>query len=161
MNRTSLIAGVVAIALCAAAGPAFAGPAEDAFLAKLVGSWTGGGSIKGGVNGAMTCTLKFRATSAGVHYSGNCDVEDVGGQSFSGDLSYSDKTHQYQAVSVGGDVVVGVKHGGGVSFVGKLHGLAGTGTSTMTVTANRISIDTALVDSQSNKPSKSLVTFSK
>jgi len=161
MNRILGAVAAAAMILSPLAGPALAGPAEDAFLAKLVGTWTGTGSIKGGIDGSMSCSLKFRAISDGVHFSGNCDVEGIGGQSFSGDLSYNDKAGRYEAHSPGGEVTVGTGRGKSIAFVSKLRGLAGTGTSTMTLTASKISIDTDIVDSQSNKPSKSHVTFTK
>jgi hypothetical protein len=161
MHRASVFA-IVAIVSGLFAAPSFAGKAEDAFLASLVGSWSGGGEIKGGINGTMSCYLIFRQSSAGVHFSGSCDVEGMGGQSFAGDLTYNDKAHRYEAGSPTTGMVAGTKKGKGVAFSTKIHNMAGSGISTMTLLSTRIVIDVALEDSSMSKgPSQSHVTFTK
>ena len=53
---------------------------------------------------------------------------------------------------------IGTKGGGGVSFVTKISGIMGKGTSTMKVTANKITIDVAL---SGEKNIKSHIVFTK
>ena len=155
----STVCGLTAMVL--SISPSAAGKAEDAFLAGLAGSWVGTGSIAGGINGPMTCSLTFRQTSAGTHFSGSCNVKGMGGQSFSGDLAYNDAAHRYEAGSPGETPVVGTKKGKSVVFVTETDSLAGTGTSTMTVSANKISIDTRIDASSMRDASKSHVSFAR
>src|SRR5882724_5369138 len=121
--------------------PAYAGPAEDVFLAKLTGGWTGSGSATGATAGPIRCSLTFRPADEGTHVSGSCMAEGAGfEQSFSGSVSYNDAKKRYEAVSNGRNQV-GTKSGGGVSFITKISGMVGKGTSTMKLTSNRITID--------------------
>jgi hypothetical protein len=158
MHRAVLSAACL-LSLALSASPSSAGKAEDAFLAGLAGSWVGTGSITGGINGPMTCSLSFQQTHAGTHFSGRCTVQGMGGQSFSGDLAYNDAAHRYEAGSPGETPVIGAKKGKSVVFVTETDSLAGTGTSTMTVSATKISIDTRIDASSMRGPSKSHVSF--
>ena len=155
----STVCGLTAMVL--SISPSAAGKAEDAFLAGLAGSWIGTGSIAGGINGPMTCSLTFRQTSAGTHFSGSCNVKGMGGQSFSGDLAYNEAKHRYEAGSPGETPVIGAKKGKSVVFVTETDSLAGTGTSTMTVSATKISIDTMIDASSMRDASKSHVSFAR
>jgi hypothetical protein len=145
-------------AACLIALPASAGPAEDAFLAKLTGSWTGSGTATGADAGQINCTMTFKPADGGEHFSGRCNAESVGfEQSFSGSMSYNDAKKQYEAES-NGRKQIGTKGGGGVSFVTKISGMMGKGTSTMKVTASKITIDVAL---SGEKNIKSRIVFTK
>src|ERR1700750_917461 len=78
--------------------PAYAGPAESAFLAKLTGSWSGSGTATGADAGQIDCTITFKPADAGEHFSGKCNADSVGfEQSFSGSMSYNDAKKQYEA----------------------------------------------------------------
>ena len=138
--------------------PAYAGPAEDAFLGKLTGAWSGGGTATGADAGPITCSMTFRPADGGTHFSGSCNAAGVGfEQSFSGSVTYNDAKKRYEAVSNGRNQV-GTKSGGGVTFVTKITGMVGKGTSTMKLTTNRITIDVALTG---DTPIKSHIVFTK
>jgi hypothetical protein len=139
--------------------PAYAGPAEDAFLAKLTGAWTGSGTVTGEDEGAVSCTLTFKPTPGGEKFSGKCLAKGLaGGQSFSGTISYNDKTRKYEAGG-NGQTSVGVKSGSSVVFTSDFKGMI-KGTSVMKVSTSKILID-ATIDRGRGKVSKSHVTFSK
>jgi hypothetical protein len=140
--------------------PAFAGPTETAFLGKLVGTWTGKGQLTGQETGPIACKLVFKQGSGGkVSYSGRCNVQDVGAQSFSGTLSYNDRKKVYEGKSMGG-TAQGVKKGSSIVFASKSSTLAGRATSSMTVSVSRIVIDFVIVEKDGDKTT-SHVTFGK
>lgn len=155
--RSLLPTFAAALALCAS--PAFAGPAETAFLAKLPGTWTGSGAITGGETGAVSCTLVLTGSEK-INFKGTCDAGKFGPQSYSGVLTYSDAARQYQARS-NGQTVVGTKSGGGVTFVTKMKTPAGTGDSVMKLTANAIVIDVDILRTDTNQKLKSHINFKK
>jgi hypothetical protein len=136
------------------AAPALAGPAEDTFLAKLVGSWSGKGTLTGAESGVVDCSMSFRQRSAGVTFRGKCDVTGFGAQTFSGTLSYNDKLNRYEAASASGDITPGVKSGKSVVFTTKLKGLA-TGQSVMKLSTTRVVVDTTVKRSASSGDIKS------
>lgn len=131
----------LAAALVFAPLSVFAGPNEDAFLARLTGVWSGKGKITGSESGDLSCTLTMRQRTEGVNFSVKCDVPEFGKQAFSGIISYNQGEGRYEAKSSGGEVTVGTKSGNAVTFNAKMKGLA-VGTSVMTLTSTRISIDT-------------------
>lgn len=133
------------------ASPVFAGPAEDAFLAKLAGRYAGAGTVGGSHAGTVNCTLVIRGTREGVSYRGTCDVEAYGPQSFSGSIRYSDDARRYEATSPSGTVTAGVKTGSRITFTAKLHGLA-TGTSVMKLGGGHVVVDSVIDDPQSGEP---------
>ncbi len=144
-------------------GTAFAGAAEDAFLGKLVGSWTGTGTVTGTKNTSLDCTLSFKASSGKVSFSGKCNAEGLGPQSFSGVLDYNDKAGRYEATSGGASskVTVGVKSGSSVVFTSDVRGIAGSGTSVMKVSASKIVIDTNVTQKSSGDTYVAHVVMSK
>ena len=121
--------------------PALAGASEDAFLARLVGKWSGAGTITGAETGKLTCTSTFRDVSAGVNFRVKCDVPEFGAQVFSGTVSYNDDEKRYEAKSPAGEVTIGTKKGNAVIFNAKMKGIA-VGTSVMKLTTTRITVDT-------------------
>src|SRR5690349_21669942 len=139
MTRFARLALAAALVLIPAA--AIAGPAEDAFLSKLVGVWKGNGTIKGAETGKVDCTLTVRQRSAGVNFAVKCDVSEFGNQSFSGVITYNDDKKQYEAKSGSGEITVGKKSGNAIVFEGKMKGIA-VGTSVMKVTTSKVTVDT-------------------
>ena len=109
----------VILALSLAPLPALAGANEDAFLARLVGKWTGKGTITGSESGQLTCTSTIRAVSAGINFRVKCDVPEFGDQNFSGTVSYNESERRYEAKSPGGEVTIGTKSGNAVIFNAK------------------------------------------
>jgi hypothetical protein len=136
-----LLSTLVVTALVLAPLPVLAGTSEDAFLAKLVGTWTGKGTITGAETGALTCTSTTRTVSTGINFRVKCDVPEFGAQNFSGTVSYNDAEGRYEAKSQGGQVTIGTKSGNAVIFNAKMKGIA-VGTSAMKMTATRIVVDT-------------------
>lgn len=131
----------VLLALSLTSTAAIAGDKEDAFLAKLVGQWSGKGALSGAETGNLVCTSTIRAVKAGINYKVSCDVPEFGDQNFSGTVSYNDDKGQYEAKSPGGTITVGTKSGSAVIFNVKMKGLA-VGTSVMKLTTTKISVDT-------------------
>jgi hypothetical protein len=152
MTRFARIAFAAAIALAPAS--AFAGAAEDAFLAKLPGVWKGKGTITGAEKGTVDCILNVRQRSVGVNFSVKCDVTEFGAQSFSGVISYNDAKGQYEAKSGSGEITVGKKSGNAVIFEGKMKGLV-VGTSVMKVTTSKVTVDATVRRPDGNSDIKS------
>jgi hypothetical protein len=136
-----LVSIVVAAALVLTPLPALAGASEDAFLARLVGIWTGKGKLTGGETGEINCRSTIRNRSDGINFSVKCDVPEFGPQNFSGAVSYNDAEGRYEAKSPSGEVTIGTKSGNAVIFNAKMKGIA-VGTSVMKLTASRIVVDT-------------------
>ncbi len=97
------------------AAPAFAGPAETAFLQKLNSTWSGKGKLPGAESGAIACKIVFTAGGKSTKYQGRCNIPDMAQQAFSGSISYNDKAKRYEARSVGG-TVPGVRKGDKLVF---------------------------------------------
>ena len=148
-----------AAAFALAASPVLAGPAETAFLSKLPGTWTGGGTITGGEGGAVKCTLTLTGSDK-ISFRGTCDAGSYGPQTYSGALAYSDAARQYQARS-NGETVVGTKSGGSVIFKSKMKTIAGTGDSVMKLSASNIVIDVDITRADTGDKMKSHITFTK
>jgi hypothetical protein len=138
-----LIPAALSVVLILSTAPVFAGPSEDAFLAKLPGTWTGKGTISGAESGVIECTLTMRQRDEGISFRSKCDVPQYGPQSFSGSIAYNDKAGQYEAKSPSGDVSVGVKKGSSIVFTGKMKGIA-VGTSILTISTSRIVVDSTV-----------------
>lgn len=155
--RSLLPALAVSLALCAS--PAPAGPADQAFLAKLAGTWTGAGTITGDEKGSVDCKLTLSGADK-VNFRGLCDAGKFGPQDYSGVLTYDEKTGKYLARS-NGQTVVGVKSGNSVVFTSKMKTMAGTGNSIMKLSTSTISIDVDLVRSDTGEKLKSHLNFKK
>lgn len=141
MSRT--IPVVLAAALVLSPLPALAGTTEDAFLARLVGIWSGTGTVTGGETGEVTCRATLRQRTDGVNFSVKCDVPEFGAQNFSGIVSYNDAEGRYEAKSPSGEVTIGTKSGNAVIFNAKMRGIA-VGTSVMKLTTTRIAVETSV-----------------
>jgi hypothetical protein len=59
MRHSAFVTTTLAALIAFSAAPTYAGTTEDAFLSKLVGTWTGGGQLTGADNAAITCKLVF------------------------------------------------------------------------------------------------------
>ncbi len=150
----------VLLALSLTPGIAMAGDKEDAFLAKLVGKWSGTGTLSGAETGKLVCTSSIRAVSAGITYKVSCDVPEFGDQNFSGTVSYNDDKGQYEAKSPSGSITVGTKSGNAVIFTVKMKGLA-VGTSVMKLTTSKITVDTKVKRPGSSGEIKSYLELKK
>lgn len=146
MTRLSGLAIALAAALFTTS--AFAGPAEDAFLAKFAGAWTGTGTVSGAAAGTIACKLSFSTDGGALRYTGRCAIVGMKGappsQSFSGRMLYNDKTKRYEA-SGAGVTTVGTKSGATITFSSKIKQMGITGVSVMKLSANSILIDADIV----------------
>ncbi len=149
-----LIPIIVAATLALTPLPALAGVSEDAFLARLVGIWTGAGVLTGGETGELTCRATIRQRTEGINFSVKCDVSEFGPQNFSGIVSYNDENARYEAESVGGEITIGKKSGNALVFAARMKGIA-VGTSVMKLTPSRIVVDTKVKRPGSNAEIKS------
>ena len=140
--------------------PALAGTAEDAFLSKLQGMWSGTGTLTGSETGKVDCTMTIRARSEGVNFRGKCDAGEFGPQSFSGIVAYNDTEGRYEARSPSGDIALGVKSGSSVVFTIKLKGIA-TGQSIMKLSATKAVVDTVVSRPNSDGQIKSHIVLSR
>ena len=138
---------------------AFAGKNETAFLAKLPGVWQGNGTIAGSQNGNVTCTLTLTG-SAKIRFVSECTAQHYGQQSNQGTFTYDDIAKAYVANS-NGKIIRGTKAGGGVTFKFPVKNLAGTGTSIMALTSNRIVVDVTLTRKDTGEIITSHVIFAK
>ena len=104
--RSPVLAALLAASLTAlAVAPAFAGPSEAAFLNRLAGSWLGKGKLTGTETGPVACRLEFKSAGNRISYVGRCNIQDLGGQSFSGSIGYNDATKAYEVRSLAGSYV--------------------------------------------------------
>ena len=121
--------------------PALAGPAETAFLGKLVGAWSGTGAISGDDTGAVACAISFKLNGAKLLFAGRCTEGNLGPpQAINGSITYNDATKKYEARG-NGQVSIGTKSGRGLSFATKIRNMGATGTSVMKLSAKAITID--------------------
>ena len=138
-----LVPPLVAATLMLAPLAAVAGASEDAFLARLVGTWSGKGTLSGAETGTLACTSTIRNISTGINFRVKCDVPEYGAQVFSGTVSYNADKGRYEAKSRGGEVTIGTKSGNAVIFNAKMKGVA-VGSSVMKLTSSRITVDTSV-----------------
>lgn len=154
-------AAVVAALLVPIAAPAFAGPAEDKYLASLAGTWTGKGTITGAQAGSVACRLTIKASTGKVNFNGRCTYSGSSTpQSFSGSIKYNDAKGVYESTSMG-KAVAGKKSGSTLSFTTSVKDMRGNMSSTLSLSPNKASVAFQMVDSQTKKPSKGAVSFSK
>ncbi len=156
----SVVLSVTAAALMAlTAAPAFAGPAETAFLQKLTASWTGKGKISGPDGGPIACRIVITAGGQSAKYQGRCAIPDMATQAFNGAIVYNDAKGQYETRTIGG-TVPGIKRGNSLVFTTKNSSMGGTAYSTMTLSPGSLVVDFSLVSSKGDKSSSHIV-FSK
>ncbi|MEP7240537.1 MAG: hypothetical protein ABI697_06600 [Devosia sp.] len=153
-----LLAAVAATTALLAIAPSYAGPNETAFLNRLAGTFSGNGRLSGGENGPISCKLVLKPNAGKLNYTGRCTVQDLGGQGFSGSVTYNDATKHYEARSAAG-TVIGVRRGSSLVFTTKSTRMGGSTYSTMSISPSRITIDFTLV--RQGEKTTSHVTFSK
>jgi hypothetical protein len=155
MFRNAVLA-LAAVAMLGAAVPAYAGPAETAFLQKLTNTWTGKGKLTGAENGPIACKMVLSAGKTNLRFQGRCNIPDLAQQAFSGSISYNDKLGRYESKS-GNRVVPGVRKGDKLVFRTQSRTLAGTATSTMTISPSSLVVDFALVGKQGEKTTSRVI----
>lgn len=156
-----LRAAIVATLLVPVAAPAFAGPAEEKYLASLVGTWTGKGKITGAQAGSVSCRLTVKPSSGKLNFNGRCTYSGSSTpQSFSGSIRYNDDKGVYESTSMGKSVA-GKKSGSTLSFTTSAKDMRGNMSSTMSLSPSKASVAFQIVDSQTKKPSKGSVSFTK
>jgi hypothetical protein len=160
MFRKATLAAVAAVMIALTAAPAFAGPAETAFLQKLTNTWSGKGSLKGANTGPIACKIVITGGGKSTKFQGRCNIPDMAQQAFSGSISYNDKTKQYESRSANG-TVPGIRKGDKLVFRTSNRSMAGTATSTMTISPTSLVVDFALVESKSGDKTTSRITFSR
>ncbi len=160
MLRHLTLAAVAAAMLAFSAAPAaIAGPSEQAFLQKLTNTWSGKGSLKGANTGPIACKVVVSGGGKSAKFQGRCNIPDMAQQAFSGSITYNDKTKQYESRSAGG-TVPGIRKGDKLVFRTSSKNIAGTATSTMTISPSSLVVDFALVEKKGGKTT-SRVTFSR
>lgn len=134
--KSAIGATFAALLIATAPLPAFAGAAQDAVLAKYVGTWSGTGALTGAESGNITCKLTFKQSSTKLTYSGRCSYSGGPGSStFNGNISYNDGTGKYVAKS-GGKSFNGSISGGAIVFNMSQSDMRGTFASTLTLGTN-------------------------
>lgn len=160
MLRHLTLAAVAAAMLAFSAAPAaVAGPSEQAFLQKLTNTWSGKGSLKGANTGPIACKVVISGGGKSAKFQGRCNIPDMAQQAFSGSITYNDKTKQYESRSAGG-TVPGIRKGDKLVFRTSSKNIAGTATSTMTISPSSLVVDFALVEKKGGKTT-SRVTFTR
>lgn len=159
MYRKTALSLLTAALLAFAAAPAFAGPAETAFLQKLSNTWSGKGRLQGAETGPIACKIVFTAGGKSARYQGRCNIPDMAQQAFSGSITYNDKTRRYEARSVG-KAVPGIRKGDKLVFRSASKNIGGTATSTMTISPSSLVVDLAMVDKKGEKTT-SRITFTR
>jgi hypothetical protein len=158
-QRTRLFSVLVAGVLALSATPAFAGPAETAFLQKLTANWVGKGRLVGAQSGAVACRIVITAGGQSAKYQGRCTIPDMASQAFNGAITYNEKTRRYEVRSISG-TVPGVKRGNSLVFTTKDSSMLGSSYSTMTISPSSLVVNFTMVDRHGEKTT-SHITFSK
>ena len=159
MLRKATLAAAAAAMIALTAAPAFAGPAETAFLQKLSNTWSGKGSLKGANSGPIACKVVFTAGGKNTKFQGRCNIPDMAQQAFSGSISYNDKTKRYESRSASG-TVPGVRKGDRLIFTTNSKNLASSSRSVMTISPSSLVIDMSIVSKKGEKTT-SRITFSR
>ena len=160
MFRNATLAAVAAAMIALTAAPAFAGPAETAFLQKLTNTWSGRGKLQGANTGPIACKIVITAGGKSTKFQGRCNIPDMAQQAFSGSISYNDKTKQYESRS-GASTVPGIRKGDTLVFRTSNNNITGTATSTMSISPSSLVVDFALVEKKSGDKTTSRITFTR
>jgi len=159
MLRSVVLSVTTAALMALTAAPAFAGPAETAFLQKLTANWVGKGKISGPDGGPIACRIVITAGGQSAKYQGRCNIPDMAAQAFNGAIIYNDAKGQYETRTMSG-TVPGIKRGNSLVFTTKNSSMGGTAYSTMTLSPSSLVVDFSLVSSKGDKSSSHIV-FSK
>lgn len=160
MFRNATLAAVAAAMIALAAVPAYAGPAETAFLQKLSNTWQGKGNLQGANSGPIACKVVVTSGGKSSKFQGRCNIPDMAQQAFSGSISYNDKTKQYESRSASG-TVPGIRRGDKLVFRTSSKNMAGTATSTMTISPSSLVVDFALIEKKTGDKTTSRITFTR
>lgn len=125
--------------------PAFAGPAETAFLQKLNANWVGQGRLAGAQSGRIACRIDISSGSKNLRYIGRCNLPDIAAQAFTGSITYNDRSGSYEVRTLGG-TVVGTRRGNALTFTTSSSSSAGTADSVMTLSPASLVVDLTLTD---------------
>ena len=160
MKARTLIAAATAVALSAGMSPAYAGPAETAYLQRLVGIYLGEGKITGGQAGTVNCRLVLRNTSQGhLAFNGRCALSGgSGAQSINGIIRYNDERGVYESSSQG-RTVAGRKSGQRLTFTVSGNDSRGRGSSVMTFSPGSAQVQFEFVDGRNGQTSKGTIPF--
>ena len=165
----SLLGLLAALTLALTAAPAFAGPAENAFLASLVGNYIGKASVpdQNGRRQPVTCRLVVAGATAGkITYNGRCSISG-GSFSMTGAIVFSGGKYLAAMTSSGGmsGNAVGQRHGNGVSFSSSAHDTMQGGdrnvASTLTLSPKAIRVEFTIRDNKNGKTTHGAIPFSK
>jgi hypothetical protein len=159
-RRVTLAALAAATIALTAAPAALAGPNEQAFLEKLSNTWSGKGNLQGANTGPIACKIVISGGGKSAKFQGRCNIPDMAQQAFSGSISYNDKTKQFESRSATG-TVPGIRKGDKLVFRTSSRNLAGTSTSTMTISPSSLVVDFSLVEKKSGEKTTSRITFSR
>lgn len=160
MIRTAVLSLAAAALLALTAAPAFAGPAETAFLQKLTASWTGRGKLSGPDGGPIACRIVISAGGQSAKYQGRCAIPDMATQAFNGAITYNDAKGRYEARTLGG-VSVGTRRGNSLIFTDSQTTMAGVASSTMTMSPSSLVVDFSLTNSKTGERTSSHISFTK
>lgn len=160
MKARTLIAALTAAALSVGVAPAYAGPAETAYLQKLVGIYHGEGKVTGAQAGTVSCRLVLRSTSQGhIAFNGRCALSGgSGAQSINGVIRYNDERGVYESSSQG-RTVAGRKNGQRLTFSVSGNDSRGRGSSRMVFSPGSAQVQFEFVDARNGQTSKGSIPF--
>lgn len=159
MIRTTIVSAIAAAFITLAAAPAFAGPAETAFLQQLTANWVGKGNLSGAQSGPVSCRVVVSSGKTNVKYQGRCTIPDFAAQAFSGSIAYNDSLKRYESRTASG-TVPGIKRGNSLVFTDSHRSLQGTAYSQMKISPTSLVVSFTVVDKKGEKTT-STITFSK
>lgn len=163
MRSVNLTLAAAAFGFLSVAAPVgvVAGPSETDFLQSLAGSWSGRGEVSGEDGGTVTCRLTFKPAGARLNYNGRCALPGgSGSQSFSGRITYNDRTGEFESTSRG-RTVAGEQSGSTLVFTTTQNDTRGRGTSTMRLSPGGISVTFDMVNKRNGERSKGSIPFSR
>ena len=168
MIRTFL-GPLAALTLALTAAPAFAGAAENAFLASLVGNYIGKATVpdQNGRPSPVSCRLVVAGSTPGkITYSGRCSIV-AGSMSMTGAVTFNGGKYLAAMSSSGGmsGNAVGVKRGNAVSFSSSGHDTMGGGnrdvSSTLTLSPGGMRVEFVIKDNKTGKTTRGSIPFAK
>ena len=123
------------------------------------GTWNGQGKITGAEAGSVACRLTLRPSGERLNFNGRCTYSGSSTpQSFSGRISFNDRTGNWEASSRG-DIVAGKKNGSTLTFVMSGTDMRGTGHSTLSLSPRQIKVDMQIT--RNGETSKGSIPFTK
>lgn len=163
MRSVNLILTAAAFGMLSLATPATvnAGPNETQFLQNLVGTWSGRGEIRGNEAGTMTCRLTLKPAGSRLNYNGRCAYSGGSSpQSFSGRISYNERTGEFESTSRG-RTVAGDKSGSTLVFTMTSNDSRAQGTSTLKLSPSAISVTFNMLNARNGERSQGSIPFTR